>query len=45
MEQNQNQYNNMPEEQEIDLVELIQRMWINRGLIIKTTLRLLGGYI
>ena len=38
MEQNQNQYNNMPEEQEIDLVELIQRMWINRGLIIKTTL-------
>lgn len=33
----QNQYNNMPEEQEIDLVELIQRMWINRGLIIKAT--------
>ena len=39
MEQNfMNQYNNMPDEQEIDLVELIQRMWINRGLIIKTTL-------
>ncbi len=38
MEQNQNQYNSMPVEQEIDLVELIQRMWINRGLIIKTTL-------
>ena len=35
MEQFQNQ-NNMPvEEQEIDLVELIQKMWINRGLIIK----------
>lgn len=38
MEQNQNQYNNMPEEQEIDLVELIQKMWANRGLIIKTTI-------
>ena len=38
MEQNQNQYNNMPEEQEIDLVELIQRMWINRGLIVKVTI-------
>ena len=35
MEQYQNQ-NNMPvEEQEIDLVELIQKMWINRWLIIK----------
>ena len=35
MEQYQNQ-NNMPvEEQEIDLIELIQKMWINRGLIIK----------
>ena len=35
MEQCQNQ-NNMPvEEQEIDLVELIQKMWINRWLIIK----------
>ena len=34
----QNQYNNLPEEQEIDLVELIQRMWINRGLILKITL-------
>lgn len=35
MEQFQNQ-NNMPvEEQEIDLVELIQKMWINRWLIIK----------
>ncbi len=37
MEQIQNQ-NNMPiEEQEIDLVELIQKMWINRWLIIKVT--------
>ena len=35
MEQLQNQ-NNMPvEEQEIDLVELIQKMWINRWLIVK----------
>ena len=35
MEQYQNQ-NNMPvEEQEIDIVELIQKMWINRWLIIK----------
>ncbi len=33
----QMQYNNLPEEQEIDLVELIQKMWINRGLIIKFT--------
>ena len=32
-----NQYNNLPEEQEIDLVELIQKMWINRWLIIKVT--------
>lgn len=30
--------NNMPqEEQEIDLVELIQKMWLNKGLIIKMT--------
>lgn len=37
MEQFQNQ-NNMPvEEQEIDLVELIQKMWLNRWLIIKCT--------
>ena len=37
MEQFQTQ-NNMPvEEQEIDLVELIQKMWINRWLIIKVT--------
>ena len=35
MEQYQNQ-NNMPvEAQEIDIVELIQKMWINRWLIIK----------
>lgn len=33
----QNQYTNIPEEQEIDLVELIQRMWINRWLIVKVT--------
>lgn len=37
MEQFQNQ-NNMPvEEQEIDIVELIQKMWVNRWLIIKVT--------
>ena len=37
MEQFQNQ-NNMPvEEQEIDLVELVQKMWINRWLRIKVT--------
>lgn len=35
MDQMQNQYNNIPEEQEIDLVELIQRMWVNRWLIVK----------
>ncbi len=29
--------NNMPvEEQEIDLVELVRKLWLNRGLIIKT---------
>ena len=33
----QNQYTNLPEEQEIDLVELIQRMWVNRWLIVKIT--------
>lgn len=39
MEQNfMNQYNNQPEEQDVDLVELIQRMWINRGLIVKVTI-------
>ena len=37
MEQNQNQYNYILEEREIDLVELIQRLWINLGLIIKIT--------
>ena len=37
MDQMQNQYNILPEEQEIDLVELIQRMWINRWLIVKVT--------
>ena len=34
MDQMQNQYTNLPEEQEIDLVELIQRMWVNRWLIV-----------
>ena len=34
----QNQYNNLSEEQEIDLVELIQKMWANKGLIIKSTI-------
>ena len=33
-----NQYNSQPEEQDVDLVELIQRMWINRGLIVKVTI-------
>ena len=37
MEQLQNQNNMSVEEQEIDLVELIQKMWINRWLIIKVT--------
>ena len=37
MDQMQNQYNNIPEEQEIDLFELIQRMWVNRWLIVKVT--------
>ena len=37
MDQMQNQYNNIPDEQEIDLVELIQRMWVNRWLIVKVT--------
>jgi LPS O-antigen subunit length determinant protein (WzzB/FepE family) len=37
MEQYQNQYNNQIEEQEIDLVELAQRMWLNKGFIIKVT--------
>ncbi|MBQ6581400.1 MAG: lipopolysaccharide biosynthesis protein [Alistipes sp.] len=37
MDQMQNQYNNIPEEQEIDLIELIQRMWVNRWLIVKVT--------
>lgn len=37
MNQMQNQYNNIPEEQEIDLIELIQRMWVNRWLIVKVT--------
>ena len=35
--QNQNMDINTPEEQEIDLVELIQRMWVNRWLIVKVT--------
>ena len=29
--------NNVPVEEEINLVELIQKMWLNRGLIIKCT--------
>ena len=37
MEQMQNQNTNIIEEQEIDLVELIQRMWVNRWLIVKIT--------
>lgn len=30
--------NNVPVEEEIDLVELIQKMWLNRWLIIKSTI-------
>lgn len=37
MEQYQNQNNMLVEEQEIDLLELIQRIWHNRTLIIKCT--------
>ena len=37
MNQLQNQINNIPEEQEIDLVELIRLMWLNRWLVIKIT--------
>ena len=37
MEQMQNQNINLHEEQEIDLVELIQRMWLNRWFIAKVT--------
>ena len=37
MDQMQNQNNFPVEEQEIDLVELIQRMWLNRGIILKLT--------
>lgn len=36
-EQIDNRSANIPEEQEIDLVELIQRMWVNRMLILKIT--------
>ena len=34
---NEQQYQTPVEEQEIDLVELIAKLWHNRGLIIKTT--------
>lgn len=36
-EQIDNRNANIPEEQEIDLVELIQRMWVNRKLILRVT--------
>lgn len=36
-EQIDNRNTSIPEEQEIDLVELIQRMWVNRKLILKVT--------
>lgn len=36
MSQMQN-INELPQEQEIDLVELVKRMWINRWLIVKVT--------
>lgn len=36
-EQIDNRNANIPEEREIDLVELIQRMWVNRKLILKVT--------
>lgn len=35
---NEQQYQTPVEEQEIDLVELIAKLWHNRGLIIKTTI-------
>ena len=37
MEQIQSQYANMSKEQEINLVEVIQQMWLNRWLIVKVT--------
>ena len=37
MDQMQNQNNFPVDEQEIDLVELVQRMWLNRGIILKLT--------
>ena len=37
MDQIQNQNNFPVDEQEIDLVELIQKMWLNKGLILKLT--------
>ena len=37
MEQIQNQNNYPIDEQEIDLVELIKKMWLNKGLILKLT--------
>ena len=37
MDQIQNQNNFPAEEQEIDLMELVQRMWLNKGLILKLT--------
>lgn len=37
MSQEQNPYNNIPEEKEIDIVELIRLLWLNRWLVIKIT--------
>lgn len=37
MDQIQNQNNYPVDEQEIDLVELFQKMWLNKGLILKLT--------
>lgn len=47
MDQMQNQNNFPAEEQEINLVELVQRMWLNKGLILKLTalFAVIGVYV
>ena len=37
MEQEVKQANQMPQEEEIDLVEVVQKLWKNRKLILKIT--------
>ena len=45
MEQEVKQANQMPQEEEIDLVEVVRKLWKNRKLILKITVvfRVLGG--